>query len=64
MIKDKPYLFLDFDFTCTYMYGVKDGIKEFLEFCVDNFRVYWCSYADYSHLVSELDGNVPNSDEG
>ena len=60
MINNKPYLFLDFDFTCTYMHGVKEGLCEFLEFCVDNFKVYWCSYADYSHIVEELNGNISN----
>lgn len=59
MINNKPYLFLDFDFTCTYMDGVKEGLSDFLEFCVDNFKVYWCSYADYTHIVEELEGSIP-----
>lgn len=61
MTKDKPYLFLDFDFTCTYMYGVKEGLSEFLEFCVEKFNVYWCSYAEYLHIVNELEGNVSDT---
>lgn len=56
----EPYLFLDFDFTCTYMNGVKDGLSEFLEFCLENFNVYWCSYADYSHILDELEDNISN----
>ena len=58
MINKKPYLFLDFDFTCTFMDGVKEGLCEFLEFCVDNFKVYWCSYAEYLHIVEELEGII------
>ena len=57
-MKEKPYLFLDFDFTCTYMYGVKDNLSEFLEFCVNNFNVYWCSYADYDHIKTELGDSI------
>ena len=57
----KPYLFLDFDFTCTYMYGVEDDLSEFLDFCVNKFKVYWCSFAEYSHIVNELKGNVSDT---
>lgn len=60
-MKEKPYLFLDFDFTCTYMNGVKDNLYEFLEFCVNNFKVYWCSYADYSHIKSELGESIDSN---
>ena len=60
-MKEKPYLFLDFDFTCTYMYGVKDNLSEFLEFCVSNFKVYWCSYADYEHIKSELGDSIDSN---
>jgi len=56
----EPYLFLDFDFTCTYMNGVKDGLGKFLEFCLENFNVYWCSYADYFHILDELEDNISN----
>ena len=59
MINNKKYLFLDFDDTCTYMHGIKEGLSEFIEFCLENFKVYWCSYADYSHIVEELDGSIP-----
>ena len=61
LMKEKPYLFLDFDLTCTYMYGVKDNLSEFLEFCVNNFKVYWCSYADYFHIKTELGESIDSN---
>ena len=60
-MEEKPYLFLDFDFTCTYMNGVKDNLYEFLEFCVSNFKVYWCSYADYFHIKNELGESIDSN---
>lgn len=54
----KPYLFLDFDLTCTYSDGLKYYLNEFLQFCVNNFKVYWCSYATQQHIMFELNGNV------
>ena len=58
---EKPYLFLDFDYTCTYTKGIKDNLCEFLEFCVNNFKVYWCSYADYSHIKFELEKSIDSN---
>ena len=60
-MKEKPYLFLDFDFTCTYMDGVKDNLSEFLEFCVSNFKVFWCSYATYVHIKTELGDSIDSN---
>ena len=41
------------------MHEIKEGLSGFIEFCLENFKVYWCSYADYSHIVEELDGSMP-----
>lgn len=51
----KPYLFLDFDFTCTYIgegkkIYVKQNLNEFLKFCTNKFTVIWTSTSSKEHI--------------
>lgn len=57
---NKLKLFIDHDGTITYfnktlgIWKYKDGLKEFLNFIIEYFDVYWCSGCEYEEIISGL----------
>lgn len=57
---NKIKLFIDHDGTITHfdktlrMWKYKDGLQEFLNFIIEYFDVYWCSFCEHEEIISEL----------
>jgi len=57
---NKIKLFIDHDGTITYfdrilgMWKYKDGLKEFINFIIEFFDVYWCSGREHEEIISGL----------